>query len=611
MARYWERFREIILIAIVAVCWDLLVALPAVAHLELLSPVSRYGGNVLKFGPCGTPGGERSSNVTTLEPGAVLEVVWDEYIDHPGHYRIAFDVDGDDDFVDPICLSGCQTTSPEIELYSNASVLLDGIDDTAGGGEGRASVTLPDIECDNCTLQIIQVMYDKPPYALPGDDIYYQCADLVLRAGGAGAVCAGDCNGDGVVHISELIRLVRIALGHDDLGVCPVGDRDGDGEVRITELIAAVQSSLTGCSLPVDFTGFEPDDVVQLADDALDGRDNDTAGSQAAQQYIIDEIRDFARGLDETRTGEDAYKQTFPLGTNVLAVIPGGDMADEYVIVGGHYDHFAGCTGVCNGATDNATGVAAVLAIGRGIAAMPMPPRRSVILAFWDREEDGLLGSRFYTDNPLVPLASTVAYLNFDIQGANLLPSLRNFSFAVGGESGGAAMAVAVAEAIAQVDLGTRPLSAIFGQGRSDYVNFLNARVPIVFFSDSTGPCYHTAGDEVGVVDFDKLALQSEIGFKLALHLATIATPPVFTTAPVVAFADAEHILEVVASAVASDLDLFAPADQAVLEQFHVELAAIVAAGDESFGPDQIGVLLTGVLQTIDLLGNLPCDGFF
>ena len=99
-------------------------------------------------------------------------------------------------------------------------------------------------------------------------------------------------------------------------------------------------------------------------------------------------------------------------------------------MVGAHYDHLgsscptavAGDT-ICNGATDNATGVAATLAIGRAIAAQSKPPRRSVILAFWDREEDGLLGSQFYTQNPLVPLADTVGYVNFDIQGANLLPT--------------------------------------------------------------------------------------------------------------------------------------------------------------------------------------------
>ena len=67
-------------------------------------------------------------------------------------------------------------------------------------------------------------------------------------------------------------------------------------------------------------------------------------------------------------------------------------------------------------------------------------PRRTVILAAWDREEDDLCGSKWYVDHPLVPLAQTVAYVNFDIQGANLLPSLQNNSFAVGAETGGATL---------------------------------------------------------------------------------------------------------------------------------------------------------------------------
>jgi hypothetical protein len=52
------------------------------------------------------------------------------------------------------------------------------------------------------------------------------------------------------------------------------------------------------------------------------------------------------------------------------------------------------------------------------------------MLAFWDREEDVLVGSEHYVDHPLAPLSRTVGYVNFDIQGANVLPSLRNTSFA-------------------------------------------------------------------------------------------------------------------------------------------------------------------------------------
>src|SRR5690606_7570774 len=123
-------------------------------------------------------------------------------------------------------------------------------------------------------------------------------------------------------------------------------------------------------------------------------------------------------------------------------------------------------------------------------------------------EEDGLLGSRHYAQNPLVPLAATAAYLNFDLLGANLLPSLRDYSFAVGSESGGAFLSDAVDDAVAAVGLKTQRVSAIFGQGRSDYIHFLNARVPIVFFGDSSGPCYHEPGDDPEIVDIGKLEMQ-------------------------------------------------------------------------------------------------------
>lgn len=143
------------------------------AHLDMIAPLSRYGPDVLKNGPCGISGGERTDNVSYFEPGATIEVRWNEYVDHPSHYRIAFDVDGDDDFVDP---------STMMEMYSNDAVLLDGIEDSASDPVYRVSVELPDVECDNCTLQLIQVMYDKPPYQVGSNDIYYQCADLVLKA---------------------------------------------------------------------------------------------------------------------------------------------------------------------------------------------------------------------------------------------------------------------------------------------------------------------------------------------------------------------------------------------------------------------------------------------
>jgi len=225
----------------------LALAGPAAAHLSLEYPPSRYGADVLKEGPCGRAGGARSGTVTELEPGSEITVAWDEYVEHPGHFRIAFDPDGDDGFVDPICLSGCHTITPEFGFYVNDSVLLDDIADTPGGGESHLVLTLPDVECDNCTLQVIQVMYDKPPFTSPGNDIYYQCADLVLRRT-TPAPCAGDCDGNRRVSIDELTLGVRIALELAAVDECSACDADGDGRVGIEEIVRAVGGALDGCA---------------------------------------------------------------------------------------------------------------------------------------------------------------------------------------------------------------------------------------------------------------------------------------------------------------------------------------------------------------------------
>ena len=155
----------------------------ASAHLALDFPVSRHGPEVLKEGPCGIEHSSRGKNISVFAPGETIEVQWNEYINHPGHFRIAFDESGNNSFQDPVCLDNCDSRSMVIEQQAgDPSVLLDAIPDTPSGGLSSVSVTLPDIECDDCTLQVIQVMTDKPPYTIGGNDLYYQCADIVLTS---------------------------------------------------------------------------------------------------------------------------------------------------------------------------------------------------------------------------------------------------------------------------------------------------------------------------------------------------------------------------------------------------------------------------------------------
>ncbi len=112
----------------------------------------------------------RTHSVATYSAGETITVDWVETVDHPRHDRTAFDAD--DDFVDP---------ATELELQSNAAVLLDEIPRRLVGIV-RDPGTLLDVEGERCTLQAIQVMCDKPPDVPGTNDLYCQCADLVLEA---------------------------------------------------------------------------------------------------------------------------------------------------------------------------------------------------------------------------------------------------------------------------------------------------------------------------------------------------------------------------------------------------------------------------------------------
>jgi hypothetical protein len=376
--------------------------------------------------------------------------------------------------------------------------------------------------------------------------------------------------------------------------------------------------ALVGLVLAALLTGCAEHDLVRLAGDDKAGRNNGTAGSTAARQFLIDELKPMATGLNTGASGDAAYLQPFSGGTNVVAVIPGTDLASQYVVVGAHYDGLgSSCTvktpgdSICNGATDNAAGAAAVLGIARAITAGQVKPRRSVVLAFWDSEEDGLVGSFHYSNNPLVPLAQTVAYVNFDILGANLSPSLRDTSFAIAAESGGARFQEIVGQAIDAETLGTETLSSIFGQNRSDYVAFLSKQVPSVFFSDATGPCYHTSDDEVGIVDYGKLRQQTEIALRVTRELANTANPPAFVSGTPLATYDDALVLFRAIEALWVDRARFSAQDQQTLANIRTDLTRIANEGREAFDNTDVGTLLGHASTVVNgILVKGPCDGF-
>ncbi|MEZ4438013.1 MAG: SCE4755 family polysaccharide monooxygenase-like protein [Polyangiaceae bacterium] len=152
----------------------------ASAHINLMNPPPRYNftGVNQKMGPCG--GGTASGDVTTYEPGQEITVSWAETINHPGHFRVALDLTGADDFTDP-------TSENDMDVVGN---IIAYVPDN-GGSDFSHTFNLPMQECMGCTLQVIQVMTDKiNGNGVPGfggypdnDDIYYWCADINIVSG--------------------------------------------------------------------------------------------------------------------------------------------------------------------------------------------------------------------------------------------------------------------------------------------------------------------------------------------------------------------------------------------------------------------------------------------
>lgn len=200
---------------------------------------------------------------------------------------------------------------------------------------------------------------------------------------------------------------------------------------------------------------------------------------------------------------------------NVLALLPGTDRADEVVVYMAHWDHLGrsfqpGGDQIYNGAIDNATGVAGILEIAGQFAGGPRPSR-SILFAAVTLEESGLLGSKYYVANPVIPLHKTVATINLDAM--SVIGRVRDFTVVGIGSSELEDILRPIAEAQGRVlQPESAPQNGFYF--RSDHFNFAKAGVPSLYAkggvdhfekgeefgkqlaADYTANRYHKPGDE-------------------------------------------------------------------------------------------------------------------
>lgn len=212
---------------------------------------------------------------------------------------------------------------------------------------------------------------------------------------------------------------------------------------------------------------------------------------------------------------------------NVVALLEGSDpeLKDEYIVIGAHKDHLGmggpnsgsrrpDTVAVHNGADDNASGTASVLEIAEKLSWQSDSLRRSIIFVAFGAEEMGLLGSKYFVENPPVDLAKIKAMINIDMVGR--LKDDRTLQIGGTGTS-------ERAEEILNDLPGQENLKIVLspeGYGPSDHASFYGKSIPVFFFSTGAHLDYHTPLDDTDKINFPGLKTVSDYIFNLAWIVA-------------------------------------------------------------------------------------------
>lgn len=271
-----------------------------------------------------------------------------------------------------------------------------------------------------------------------------------------------------------------------------------------------------------------------LASDELEGREAGQHGARIAKEYIISQLCAMniaPLGTTYCQPFEACRKERQQRGrwqvhpdsiaalkrgthkqlhlTNLLAKIEGIN-ANEYVVVGAHYDHLGiditlDGDKIYNGADDNASGVSAVLQLAKAFIASGEKPQRTIIFAFWDGEEIGTLGSQYFVHNcPFV--TSIKSYLNYDMIGRNSNesnPSQVDYFYTQAYPT----FANWLKRDIEKYKLNLEPIYHAWDNpiGGSDNSAFAQAGIPIIWYHTNGHPDYHQPSDEPSRLNWEKI----------------------------------------------------------------------------------------------------------
>ena len=293
--------------------------------------------------------------------------------------------------------------------------------------------------------------------------------------------------------------------------------------------------------------------ITWLADPARNGRHAGTPGGAAAADYIQGKLKEI---------GYTTQLQDF--GGNRRNVIGRWGTADKHIVIGAHYD---GQGAGHPSASDNASGVAVVLELARELKEDQVPV--SVIAIAFDDEEQGLNGSRYYVDHPLVPVENTVAAIIFDTLGRSFLDLSSWTLFVMGAENS--------KELASVVQKRMRPEMLMAGMDligpRSDFAAFAMKRVPYLFFTNATHKDYHGEGDSANRIDYPRMAQDAAVIAQIVKDVARLTTRPRYLDDPIYPTGEGDALINQLAVVERERADL-SPAYKLMFGDLRVRLKA-------------------------------------
>lgn len=225
---------------------------------------------------------------------------------------------------------------------------------------------------------------------------------------------------------------------------------------------------------------------------------------------------------------------------NVLGYLEGSDLKDEVIVICGHYDH----DGILPdgtffpGADDNGSGTVAVIELAKAFAQAKKEgkgPRRSILFIGLAAEEKGLLGSKFYVENPIIPLNKIISCLNVDMIGRiddKHLNGDHNYVHVIGVNKLSTDLKPIVELANKGIDMKLdydydHPEEPMRLYYRSDHYNFAKNGIPSLFFFSGLHPHYHTPEDTVDKIDFPMMVKRERLIFNTAWEISNRDKKPV------------------------------------------------------------------------------------